>query len=151
MHSTLQTARLFDDALLVRIVGHRQDPAELLPQAPPATMPSVVLAHPGTAADMEAWARSGPVAAISRRGYRLAEVTATEASSAVRLDVLVTADSRRHAPEWWDELQDRATRIFDLRFGPVRHVFQGQLDRHALALAGARRHPAWRLTRRPAT
>lgn len=75
--------------------------------------------------------------ALARSGYRLAGVASVlrSADAPDVVDVYVPDGLRNAHPEWFAALADRATRIFDLRFGPVRYQLAPALRLHERTLA----------------
>ncbi|MDX1658469.1 MAG: hypothetical protein R3343_06585 [Nitriliruptorales bacterium] len=65
-------------------------------------------------------------------GYRPVGVLDTTPAGCVH--VLVTPSLQRSQPDWWSQLLELADRVFDLRMGPVRRVFEDEIAIHVQAL-----------------
>ncbi len=68
------------------------------------------------------------------RGYRIVGAASESRPLGSVVDLLVTAALREAAPEWWEALLRRASRVFDLRLGPVQQVLSAELALHVEAL-----------------
>jgi hypothetical protein len=115
------------DAVLVRLTAEVADWASLLPPAPAGWTLTVGLGHPAMLPI--------PHDDLRARGYEVVGVASSRAPVGHTIDVLVPAALRLAAPRWWDELAGQATRIFDLRMGPVLALLGSQLALHERAAA----------------
>jgi hypothetical protein len=67
---------------------------------------------------------------LTSRGYAVVGVATARAPVGRSIDVLVPGALRAAEPRWWEQLGRRASRIFDLRMGPVLTVLGNQLALH---------------------
>jgi hypothetical protein len=70
------------------------------------------------------------------RGYQVVGVATDRAPVGRSVDVLVPGALRAAEPRWWQAFGRHATRIFDLRMGPVQALLGSQLALHEQAMAG---------------
>ena len=66
---------------------------------------------------------------LAERGYDLVAVVPGR-TGGTHADLLVTAAARDDAARWFSALLLVATRVFDLRFGPVQAVLHAELAAH---------------------
>ena len=66
---------------------------------------------------------------LAERGYDLVGVVPGRAAG-THADLLVTAAAREDAARWFAALLLVASRVFDLRFGPVQAVLHAELAAH---------------------
>lgn len=111
--------------LLVRVEVSDDSWAATLPATPDDVVCTVTLGHPDLVP------RSRAVAC--QRGYRIVGVATAERPVGHSIDVYVPEALHRDAPGWFDELVASATRVFDLRMGPVQLVLAPQLQLHLRA------------------
>jgi hypothetical protein len=109
-------------AVLVRLPAHEGgDWATSLPTVPTGWTLTVSLGHPALL----------PIPATLRsRGYEVVGVATARAPVGRSVDVLVPAALRAQHPDWWERIGSHATRIFDLRMGPVLAVLGNELALH---------------------
>lgn len=115
-----------DGAVLVRLPAADPSWPDRLPPVPGRRVLTVCLGH----ADLLPNRPGGPTS-----GYRIVGVASSRAPVGPTVDVLVPQELRLAEPRWWGELAATASRIFDLRMGPVQEVLSSQLALH-LADAG---------------
>lgn len=112
-------------AVLVRVFAHGPLWHRTLPPVPGDAPVTVTVSDRRLVADEDD-------APPDRGGYRVTGVVSVlrpEGSGDV-VDLLVTPELREQHPDWWAELAERASRIFDLRFGPVRKLLGPALRLH---------------------
>ncbi|MFO7778319.1 MAG: hypothetical protein R6V28_08210 [Nitriliruptoraceae bacterium] len=114
------------DAVLLRLPVEGQDWPSTLPEVPRGGPVTVTLGHPDLVP-------SDPGPALAR-GYHVVGAASEYRPLGSVADLLVTAALREAAPAWWDTLARRASRIFDLRLGPVQQVLSAELALHLEAL-----------------
>ncbi len=115
-----------DGAVLLRLPAEDPAWAESLPPVPGGASVTVTLGHP----DLVPEDPTGLWAA----GYRVVGVASEERPIGAVVDLLVPAELRAAAPEWWQQVLARARRAFDLRLGPVLSVLDAELAMHRRAL-----------------
>lgn len=114
----------FHGGVVVRVFAHGTAWPRVLPSLPDDATASVTVSHDRLA--------EIPTATLRRCGYRIAGVSPVPDPDAGEVvDVLATAALRRAHPSWFRSLVDVATRVFDLRFGPVRRLLAPTLRAHA--------------------
>lgn len=113
------------DALLVRVSAEEADWAVRLPPVP-ARASSVTV----TVGDDAVLRRSS--AALAAAGYRIAgsHPAAQLPDGSAAADLLVPDTLRTLFPGWWERLHGRATRIYDLRHGPVLALLGPVIHQH---------------------
>lgn len=128
--------------VLVRIPVREAPWHGALPALPPGTTVTVTVSDPdlepglGPEAGPEDPRDDGsPGGDPPPEGYRLVGVASVlpRGTGGGFVDVLVTAATRERHPEWWRSLVDRASHVYDLRFGPVRHALSPLLAVHEAA------------------
>lgn len=117
--------RVPDGTVLVRLRADGTDWASRLPIAPTHQVLTVTVGDPSLL--------PVPVDDLITAGYRIVGVASSDQSFGACVDVLVPAELRERAPEWWAEISRLADRIFDLRMGPVWHVLGNELELHLAA------------------
>jgi hypothetical protein len=116
-------------AVLVRLPVESSDWAAGLPPVPAGWRLTISLGHP----DLQPI----PHDALRARGYHVVGVATARAPVGRSIDVLVPGALRATEPGWWDQLGPRATRIFDLRMGPVIALLRNQLALHERGAAAS--------------
>lgn len=109
-------------AVLVRLPIGDRDWAAVLPPVPAGWRLTVSLGHPDLLPI--------PHATVRARGYEVVGVATARAPVGRSVDVLVPDALRLAEPAWWEQLAREATRIFDLRMGPVLALLGSQLALH---------------------
>lgn len=124
--------RVTADAI-VRVFAHGQAWARTLPPTPEGWTVTVTVSHDHLAQPTDV--------DLERTGYRVAGVTPPlrPADASAVVDLLVPDALRREHPEWFASLVRQSQRVFDLRFGPVRRLFDTVLDIHRAAAADQER------------
>jgi hypothetical protein len=116
-------------AVLVRLPVESSDWAAALPRVPAGWQLTVSLGHP----DLQPI----PHDELRARGYHVVGVATARAPVGRSVDVLVPGALRAAEPSWWDQLGSRASRIFDLRMGPVLTLLRSQLALHERGAAAS--------------
>jgi hypothetical protein len=113
-------------AVLVRLPVHDGAWVATLPRVPAGWTLTVSLGHPALL----------PIARdeLLARGYEVVGVATDRAPVGRSVDVLVPGSLRDAEPRWWEAFGRRATRIFDLRMGPVQALLGSQLALHEQAM-----------------
>lgn len=114
------------DAVLLRLPVDGRDWPSTLPVVPEGGQVTVTVGHPDLVPADPAPART--------RGYHVVGAASESRPLGSVADLLITAELREAAPGWWDTLLRRASRVFDLRLGPVQHVLSAELALHVDAL-----------------
>ncbi|MFO7961147.1 MAG: hypothetical protein R6U94_09395 [Nitriliruptoraceae bacterium] len=114
------------DAVLLRLPVEDRDWPSTLPEVPRGGPVTVTLGRPDLMPN-----DPGPARA---RGYHIVGAASEYRPLGPVADLLVTAELREAAPAWWDALLRRASRVFDLRLGPVQQVLSAELALHVEAL-----------------
>lgn len=109
-------------AVLVRLPIGGRDWAAALPPVPPGWRLTISLGHPDLLPI--------PHETVRARGYEVVGVATARAPIGLSVDVLVPDTLRLAEPSWWEQLARGATRIFDLRMGPVLALLGNQLALH---------------------
>lgn len=109
-----------------------------LPPVPSGTTVTVTVSDPGLGPDPgpgDPGDDDPPTGDVPPAGYRLVGVASVlpHGTGGGFADVLVTAATRERHPDWWRSLLDRASHVYDLRFGPVRHALSPLLAVHEAA------------------
>jgi hypothetical protein len=123
---TVRPLALPADAVLLRLPVEGRDWPTTLPAVPEGGQVTVTLGHPELVP-----ADPGPARA---RGYHVVGAASEHRPLGSVADLLITADLRDAAPAWWEALLGRASRVFDLRLGPVQQVLSAELALHVDAL-----------------
>ena len=114
------------DAVLLRLPVEGRDWPSTLPEVPRGGQVTVTVGHPDLMPDDPAPART--------RGYHIVGAASEYRPLGSVADLLITAELRDAAPGWWDALLRRASRVFDLRLGPVQQELSAELALHVEAL-----------------
>ena len=114
-----------DGAVLVRVPAQGPTWASRLPVVPTSAVLTVTVNDPGLV--------PVPVDDLIAGGYRIVGVAGPRQRPVPCVDVLVPAALREEQAAWWAELHGMASRVFDLRMGPVLAVLGEELDRHLAA------------------
>jgi hypothetical protein len=109
-------------AVLVRLPVQDGAWGSALPRVPAGWTLTVSLGHPALLPI--------PRDELRARGYEVVGVATDRAPVGRSVDVLVPGALRSAEPHWWEELGHRASRIFDLRMGPVLALLSSQLALH---------------------
>ena len=109
-------------AVLVRLPVGSGDWAAALPPVPAGWRLTVSLGHPDLLPI--------PGDELRARGYEVVGVATARAPVGRSVDVLVPGALRSAEPHWWEQLGRGATRVFDLRMGPVLALLRSQLALH---------------------
>ncbi len=124
---TSQRDKLLEGAALLRIDLTDDQILSRLPRLPAGV--TVTL----TCGDVTLVERSA--ASLRRRGYIIAGHSPAARAARSAAFVLVPIGVRQSAQEWWQQVRGIATRIFDLRMGPVRVVLADEIDIHLARLS----------------
>lgn len=124
-----------DGAVLVRLPAADRSWPTRLPPVPGGRVLTVCLGH-GDLLPSQPRGQTG--------GYRIVGVASGRAPVGPTVDVLVPLELRLAEPRWWSELAATASRIFDLRMGPVQEVLSSQLTLHLADARGAASTPGGR-------
>jgi hypothetical protein len=119
------TRRPPDGSVLVRVPADGPQWAGRLPTVPTRTVLTVTVNDVALV--------PVPVDDLIAGGYRIVGVADADRALGRCVDVLVPGPLRTAHPEWWDQLRGMASRIFDLRMGPVRAVLGDEIDQHLAA------------------
>jgi hypothetical protein len=114
------------DAVLLRLPVEGRDWPSTLPEVPDGGQVTVTLGHPELVP-----ADPGPARI---RGYHVVGAASEHRPLGSVADLLITAELREAAPAWWEAVLRRASRVFDLRLGPVQQVLSAELALHVDAL-----------------
>ncbi len=129
MTATIDRDALLDGAALVRL--HTRGVAQLLDE-----LPRYHAKHPVTLSVDGFDLDHQTAASLTAHGYTVAgRCPHLRRDVRASVDLLVTRDARAAAPHWWSQVRGQATKIYDLRMGPVRVVLDNELNLHLSALA----------------
>jgi hypothetical protein len=109
-------------AVLVRLPVEDGAWATALPPVPDGWTLTVSLGHPSLLPI--------PEDELTSRGYAVVGIATARAPVGRSVDVLVPGALQAAEPRWWEQLGCRASRVFDLRMGPVLAVLGNQLALH---------------------
>lgn len=109
-------------AVLVRLPAADPSWARRLPPVPAARTLTVTVGHPGLL--------PVPVDDLVSGGYRVVGLAEDQPRIGWSIDILVPREVREDFPDWWQALTAQASRVFDLRFGPVIRVLRQELALH---------------------
>jgi hypothetical protein len=114
--------------VLLRLPAEDRAWAQTLPRVPGGAKVTVTLGHPDLVPEDPTllWAA----------GYHVVGVASEARPIGAVVDLLVPAELREAAPDWWQQVLSRARRAFDLRLGPVLSVLEAELAMHRRALEG---------------
>ena len=111
--------------LLVRVPADTASWPRSLPAVPPGHTVTVTLGH--------IHLLPGPADGLEASGYRVAGAAAEHRPLGSLVDLLVPAAVRDADPRWWEQIRQRADRVFDLAFGPVAALLSAEVELHLRA------------------